>query len=737
MPLSSLKMIRHLPSLKDSLNEQLPLVSLPFIILGAIFYTFLLSPSPIWSLMTLPLLFLFNKKWLPYPFYLVASLFKRKKRGSFCKIPTPENEIFHRTDNKFPLEKYTMGFSGEKAFTLEVGEKTDVVFLYLESFRGHDVGKCTPIFDQLKEKGIYFPHFYANGTQTFKAMFATMYGIPPCFGRDFTESSSTVGALPVKGLADFFAENGYNNVFLKAGSLQFENQGDFLQNHGYEFLYDEKDIKASNPNAYGTSWGVHDEFMYDFLVEKIASSKEPLFISAASVTNHHPFILPQGFTAKYGDTPFTKTMEYSDLALGKCIKKLTALNRPMHVYIMGDHGYPLDHDGKPILATSLKKEVTHVPLLILPLHMGKALPQRVESVSSQIDILPMMMDIYNFKGINSSIGSSLYRKKKAPCAYLLNEAVVPVSGMVTPAEYKTVNEYLPLYETLNTLYKEKRISSSKEDLKILNFDGISITNNDLQAILDRNSHLETLILSNSPLLHSLDFKYPKTLKKIVLDNNILISDDDILFLPKSIDHISLGGCRNLTDQTLSYLPSLSIKEISFSCKNFGEKALTTFLQKVLLKKVWVTDSDLIDNRFFLSFAKHDLEEITISGTRNFSDAFIKAIASPELKIFMCDNCVDITDLSLSYLKNTSLEVLHLEKGENLTDQGIEYISPLRLHTFYISKSKHLTEDGAKKLNNSFMQNLFCIDCIQLPLVYKEPPGKQVFFLKAGDTTVSF
>jgi hypothetical protein len=735
MPLSSLKMIKHLPSLKDSINQQIPLISLPFIALGAAAYTFLLSRAPVSSLMTLPLLFILDKKWLPYPFYLMTNLFKRKKKGSSCEIPTPENEIFHRTDIKFPLEKYTTGFSGEKAFSLEVGEKPDVVFLYLESFRGHDVGKCTPVFDRLKEEGIYFPNFYANGSQTFKAMFATMYGIPPSFGPDFTESSSTVGALPVRGLPDFFAENGYSNVFLKAGSLRFENQGDFLQNHGYEFLYDEKDIKASNEAAYGTSWGVHDEFMYDYLIEKISSSKKPLFISAASVTNHHPFILPHEFTSKYGDTPFTKTMEYSDLALGECIKKLTALNRAMHVYIMGDHGYPLDHDGKPILATSLKKEVTHVPLLILPLHLGKVHPQTVDSVSSQIDILPMMMDIYNFKGINSSIGSSLYRKKKAPGAYLLNEAVVPVSGIVTETEYKTVNEYLPLYETLNTLYKEKRISTAQEDLKILNFDGISIPKDVLQEMLDKSPNLETLILSNSPLVYSLDLRYPKTLKKIVLDNNILITDDDVLCLPESIEHISLGGCRNLTDKTLSYLPSLSIKEISFSCKNFGEKALAIFLKQVSLKKVWIIDSDLIDNSFFLSFEKHNLEEITIAGTVNFSDSFIKAIASPQLKIFMCDNCINITDLSLSYLRDTALEVLHLEKGENLTDKGIEFISPLRIHTFYISRSSHITENGAEKLNSPFMQNLFCIDCNQLPVVYKEPPGKQIYFLKASDTAL--
>ena len=719
-------MIKHYPSLRDSINKQFPVVTIPYLIFASILYPLFLSPAPLLSLMTLPLLFFAN---LPYPYYLASLLFRKKKKATTAKIPLSENEISYKTTDSFPLEKYTSGFTGEKDFSLSSEDSPHVVFLYLESFRSADVGSCTPYFDKLKKEGIYFSHFYAGASQTFKAMFATFYGLPPCFGPDFTESSSSTLSLPIRGLPDFFSDNGYNNVFIKAGSFYFENQGSFLQNHGFHELYDEKDIKAVNDKAYGTSWGVHDEFMYDFLCDKIKSSEKPLFISGASVTNHHPFILPKGYTPNHGTTPFTKTMEYSDYALGKAVEKLKALNTPMHVYIMGDHGYPDNHNERPGLSQTLDKDVTQVPLLILPLYCEPFAPTAIHSVSSQLDLLPTMMDIYRFTGLHSSIGSSLCRKRKSPVAYLLNEAIEPISGMVTKKSYETNPGYLPLYEYLADLYKNNKISSLKECLKILSFESISIPKNSLQDILDKNSELESLNLANSALIYSLDFRFPQTLKTLIIDNNILISDDDMKCLPKSLESISIKGCRNLTDSTLHYLSNLSIKEISFSCTNFSSTALQHFLEKSSLEKISMEDSSHIDNHFLLALKGHPLQEITINGSSGLSDEYVSAISSPFLKIFMCDNCINLSDASLAHLKNSSLEVLHLENGKNISDIGISYITPLKIHTFYVSKSTHITEAGANSLNTPFMQNLFCIDCISLPQVYEENPGKQIYFLK--------
>ena len=724
----ALKLIKNLPSLKDSIFNQAPLITLFSCSLFAIFYSCFLTPPSSLSLLSLPFLLLSPKKLLPYPFQIVTQCYQPKVIGQAGEIPNSQNEVAYKYNNEFPLEKYTVGFSGKKVFSIPHKKKPHVVFFYLESFRSTDVGKITPHFDKWSKRGIFFSKFYASASQTFKAMFATFYGLPPCFGIDFVESTSPVLTLPLKGLPNFFKENGYTNIFIKAGSHNFDNQGDFLKNHHFHEMYDEMDVKRQNPEAYGTSWGVHDEFMYDFMINRIQTSKTPLFINTASVTNHHPFVTPESFTPFFGKTPFEIAMEYSDHTLGLALEKLSCLEIPMHVYIMGDHGYPLNHSGRPGLSPTLDEHVTHVPLLILPLHCGEVIPKEIKEVSSQIDILPTIMDLYGFTGKNSGIGSSLCRKRETPTAYLLNESLEPMSGLVTSDSYQVFNEYIPIYNTLKTLYKQKKISSEVDALKVLNLSSQCIAFKELQLLLAINPNLETLQLDNCPIIAGLDFNYPKSLRKISLENNVLILDEDIKHLPNTIESISILGCRNLTDQSLQYLKHLPLKEISLSCKPFSNKALFHFLSSLTLDKIWLKDAEHLNEEFFHVFSSHPLTEITISGARSLSDRSIKSISSPMLKVFMSDNCSNLTDLALCHLKKCPLELLHLERATHISDEGISQLQFLKIHTFFISHNHHITENGVKNINTNFMRNLFCIDCLKMPEVYTDTPEKQIYFL---------
>jgi len=654
---------------------------------------------------------------------------KEKGGGTLGKIPTSENETFYKVNNHYPLEKYTTGFFGKKVFSLPPKKKPHVVFIYLESFRSSDVGKITPHFDKWAKKGIFFSHFYASATQTFKAMFATFYGLPPCFGKDFTESSSPVLTLPLKGLPNFFKEKGYTNLFIKAGSHHFDRQGEFLQNHHFDEIYDEKDVKQQNPEAFGTSWGVHDEFMYDFLIKKIQDAQSPLFISTASITNHHPFVTPENFIPFFGKTPFEKAMEYSDHALGLTIEKLSDLHVPIHLFIMGDHGYPKEHADRPSLSLSLDTSVTHIPLLILPLHCGTFAPQEITDVASQIDLLPTLMDLYTFVGKNSAIGSSLVRKRNNPTAYLLNESLEPLSGIVSKDRYEIFEGYLPFYNTLKHLYSVKKISSEDSLLKTLNLSNLMIPPNDLEILLNTHLSLENLYLDNAPLIASLDFSYPKGIKKITLENNILLSDEDIPFLPKTITSVSLLGCKNLTDKSLNYLKTLPLKEISLSCKDFSKAGLFHFFSSLSLDKVYLTEAQHLDSSFFDAFSSHRLCEIILHGSPILTDSSLKSITSPFLKTFMSDNCSLLSDEGLSHFKKCPLEILHLGKAEEISDKGIDHLQDVRLHTFFISHSPYITEGGIEKMNTPFIRNIFCVDCSKMPQIYTDTPEKQIYYLK--------
>lgn len=693
---SSLRNIKNLPSLRDSINKQIPFILLIPLIIGVVFYSFLLKPAFICTLFFTPISVLYYKR--------------NKDSKEKVDFPEPENEIFTKSHKDYPLEKYTAGFKGEQLVKLHTKDKPHVVFLYLESFKVSEIGKSAPYFSKLIKEGIYFNNFYANATQTFKAMFATLYGLPPCFGADFTSSSSPVLTLPLFGLPDLFKDRGYTNVFMKAGSMHFEKQGEFLQNHGFDEISDAKDIKTRNEKAFGTSWGVHDEFLYDYLAERISSAKEPLFISAASVTNHHPFILPHHFKAKHGSTPFEKTTEYTDWALYQAIERLKSLNIPMHVYIMGDHGYPDGHKDKPSLSPTLGKDVSHVPFLILPLNDSSFIPRTIDTISSQIDLLPTLMDIYGFYGTNSSIGSSLCRKRSEPTAYLLNEALTPISGKVTKDSYETSSGYSPLYNSLYSLYKEKKISSSGNEIKSLDFSGQNLSPKSLSAILEKNTSVENIYLNDVPTIATLDLPFPDTLKKITLDNNILITDEDIKYLPKNLESISIAGCMNLRDQTLTYLVQMSISEITLSSGNFSNLALSNFFSKVRLKKLYIKDGFTTCPSVLEPLSTHPLEEICLESFPSFTNDTLRLLCKKDLKLFMCNDGSSLTDEALQYLKATSLQVLHIENGKHITDNGINHLLSLPVHTFFLSRSEHITSSSIEQLNTPFMQNLFCINC---------------------------
>lgn len=727
-----LKNIHHLPSLKDSLKGNIPYITLFASFLFATFYPLILTPPPFYTLALLPLLFLTSKKHYPYPYYLLTQIFAFERTKSLDPLPTPQNETFIKTSSDYPLEKITLSFSGPELFNIpQPLNKPHVVFIYLESFRSSSISKVAPYFSTLSKEGIYFSNFYTNASQTFKALFATLYGLYPSFGSDYTESSSPVLTLPLKGLPDFFKSRGYKNIFIKAGRHDFDRQGEFLKNHNTQSTFDEKDIKRAFSKAHGTSWGVHDEFMYTYLLRRLKSATSPLFIQASTVTNHHPFALPDSFIPKHGSTPFEKTMEYSDYALNQIVQDLKKLNTPIHLYIMGDHGYPEDHEKGARFSPSLDKNVTHVPFLILPIGCGKFTPQQIDDISSQVDILPTLMDIYNFKGTNSALGSSLRRRRKNPSALLLNESIKPISGTATKDSYTTFEGYHPLYDTLYTLYKEQKISSLKKDLKTLNFSNQMIPLEELQTLLDENPLLETLYLDNSLLIPSLDLHFPEFLKKITLDNNIMITDEDLNYLPTSLCEISIKGCKNLTDKSLLTLAKLPLKRISLTCSNFSKKGLKSFFRSTKLTHVELEDGPHLDESVFTPLSDHSFEEVIFKNIEGVTDNTIASIASSTLKSFLCDNCKDLSEKAALHLKDSSLEVLHLQFIPQMTDQSLSSLLHLPIHTLFISHAPYLTQRSIDLINTNKTRNLFCIDCNNLPNKVQESEGKQITILNGG------
>jgi len=395
---------------------------------------------------------------------------------------TPQNEKRSYPSSEYPLYKYTHGFTGKKTFDLklEEGEKPHVIFLFLESFRSKNVGclggeyGVTPHFDRLASEGILFSDFYSNSVRTSRSVVSSLFGIPSDV--DGSELAVRSGA-PLIGIPDLLKSVGYRSSYIHNGSLDFENQDMFFGNHGYETVLGREDILHKFPKASTTSWGLLDEYLMQYSAQWLKKhDKDPQFLTLFTITNHHPWNLPshyqapafpQGLNATY--RKYLGTFHYSDASLGLFVDLLEeqGLLEKSILFILGDHGYPMgEHDSNFFEQRYLYDENIRVPLLVYA--KGRiAEPKVISSPSSQMDLVPTVMDLFKLNGFNHAIGSSLMREAKDRRIFFHNPYVFKNFGCRINNHkfiYTRLSQEVELYDLANDPGEHQNIARENRDL---------------------------------------------------------------------------------------------------------------------------------------------------------------------------------------------------------------------------------------------------------------------------------
>jgi len=373
-------------------------------------------------------------------------------RGTFdeataLEYVVPKAEHFERVSAEYPLLKRTTGFVGPRQFDLRIGpdERPHVIFLFMESFRAADIGVlggkhgASPNFDRLAREGILFTNFYGNGVQTTRGAIASLFGIPPCFSTLPAQSSNP--DLPLIGIADLLNERGYTSAFITGTSLEFERKDLFFANHGYAEIHGRDEIGRAFPNTSKTSWGYHDEYLMQYLVDWLAAKdrqQQSAFVTAFTISHHHPWRVPEDYSAPTFDTGtnyeyahFLRTFHYSDHCLGMLVDRLreAGLDRRTILFVLADTAMPQgEHHENSMLVNYLYEENVHIPLLILaPGRLKK--PVVIDDVAGQIDLLPTVMDLFGMTGLNHAVGTSLVRRVEGRVAYFNNPFSIRYQGM--------------------------------------------------------------------------------------------------------------------------------------------------------------------------------------------------------------------------------------------------------------------------------------------------------------------
>lgn len=269
--------------------------------------------------------------------------------------------------------------------------RPNLIFIILESFTAKWVGALggvpgvTPNLDSIASDGLLFTNIYAAGDRSEKGQVAVLSGYPNQAVNSIIKMPTKTRSLP--SLAKTLKSFGYTSSYTYGGELEFANIKSYLINAGYPL--DRLLSKYSFPiSERTTSWGVHDQYVFERFLADLNKDSAPFFSTIFSLSSHEPFDVPlKHFKGVHTETDlFKNSVFYTDSVLGDFMRKLRKepIWKNSLVVIVADHGQPMP--GNDLNDAPSK---FHIPLVF----SGGALTAkgRVAIYGSQTDIIPTVL----------------------------------------------------------------------------------------------------------------------------------------------------------------------------------------------------------------------------------------------------------------------------------------------------------------------------------------------------------
>ncbi|MDP8951020.1 MAG: sulfatase-like hydrolase/transferase, partial [Actinomycetota bacterium] len=243
---------------------------------------------------------------------------------------------------------------------------------------------------------------YTTVPRSSKASVGVNCGIePPLYpGPEFEP-----GGVPARCLAGLLREQGYGTVFFQSTSNSIDNFGDVVRGFGYEEFYPAEVMDTAGFQVTNT-FGVEDDVMLEpseeWLVEQRASG-EPFLAEYLTGTGHDDY---QCLGTRYGTEDFAgddklnrylNCLRLQDIFLRNLFEQYQRLGLYENtIFVLyGDHGEGFNEHGREMHGDTIWDEGLKVPLIIHAPGWFEG-GQRVEGLSSQIDILPTVLEMLGY-----------------------------------------------------------------------------------------------------------------------------------------------------------------------------------------------------------------------------------------------------------------------------------------------------------------------------------------------------
>ena len=429
-------------------------------------------------------------------------------------------------------------------------DRPDVVVVLEESLGAEFIGclgsgkKLSPGFDRWAERGLLLSNLYATGNRTVRGLEGVLCSFPPLPGDAIVKRDRTDGAA---SLAQVFDRAGYRTEFIYGGAGSFDNLRNFTTETGYQEFRDDGILGTGvfPRDSFRTAWGVADGNLFDEVLarQKAAEAEgKPLFLTALTVSNHKPFLLPPGHGTDNGwDTRHavryaivgssllllclalliwgrravgtgvavgvscavavgfsiyvyqrvkpsgsrTQAVAYAVDALASWLDRAEAQGLLRHtvVLVVGDHGARV-YGAEQVPLASYR-----IPALLLtpePAWCGR----RIDRLASQVDLAPTLLSLAGIGYTAPFFGEDLLQRPTGPGRAFLQHnrdvAVMDDGGLVALGLQKSVDGYRRVGTNGTELVQVPPGKAGQEALKNLGIATFQVADG---LYLDRAYHL--------------------------------------------------------------------------------------------------------------------------------------------------------------------------------------------------------------------------------------------------------
>ena len=249
-----------------------------------------------------------------------------------------------------------LGISTLSANKIEIqashGNQKNLIIIYLESFShvfttSERYPNLTPNINQLKSKYSHFDPYISTAHFTMDGLISSLCGFIPnmALGNNALNTGEK-NYYFIPCLPDILQKAGYHQEFIGGAKKSFAGKTSFLEDHGFDRVWGWEDFEHQEAFSSKDShswWGLHDDDLFDFTLQKIQQlhSQKTLFHLSVLTLSTHLSGFPAPSCTPYDEEAhkYINAIHCTDQLLGNFINKLDeqdVLNDTV-VFITGDH----------------------------------------------------------------------------------------------------------------------------------------------------------------------------------------------------------------------------------------------------------------------------------------------------------------------------------------------------------------------------------------------------------------